>query len=210
MSCRNIAGDTPSNFQIPNVEVITTNGTYISPPNVDYLEVYAIGGGGGGGGGSTVTSQGCGGGAGAPSFKFFPPGTYAITIGAGGTGGVGTGNGGNGGNTDFGTGQLIGRGGGGGIGGGTGAPRRGGLAGAEDPTAIYTLGREPGGVGTLERSGNGGSNYFGTGGGAFSDPAGVTSLGLAGAGIGGGASGGNNSVGARAGAAGGVIIIEHY
>jgi len=209
MSCRDISGDTPSNFRIPNVEIITTNSTYTSPPGVDYLEVYAIGGGGGGGGGSVANNQGSGGGAGAPSFKFFPPGTYDIIIGAGGAGGVGTGNGSAGGDTDFGTGQLIGKGGGGGAGGNVGV-RRGGLAGAEDPTATYTLAREAGGAGTKERSGNGGSNYFGTGGGAFSDPAGVTELGNQGSGLGGGASGGNNSVGARAGANGGVIIIEHY
>lgn len=209
MSCRDITGDTPSNFRQPNVVVITSSGSYTSPPNVDYLEVYAIGGGGGSGGGVGGGPQGSGGGAGAPSFKFFPPGTYAITVGAGGARATGSSSGSAGGQTDFGGGQLIGLGGGGGSGGATADPRRGGLAGGIHASATYTLAREAGHPGTVDRGGAGGSNYFGSGGLGILDPSG-TWQGFAGISLGGGASGGLNGVGGSTGADGGVIIIEHY
>lgn len=210
MTCRNIDGSGAGSFALPNVVTFSANDTYTSPAGVDYLEVYAIGGGGGGGGASGVTtSQGCGGGAGGVSFKYFTPGTYAITIGAGGAGNTGTGAGTAGGATDFGGGALIANGGAGGSGGGSGLPRRGGLAGAAHVTATYSLVAEPGQPGTLERSGAGGSNYFGNGGWGT---AGTSSTsGSAGAGFGGGGSGGLLTGATNGnGADGGVIIIEHY
>ena len=89
MSCRKIGGVAASGFQNPTVITLTSGTSYTSPPNVDYLEVYAIGSGGGGGGANNLGVAGCGGGAGGVSFKFFPAGTYTYVIGVGGGGGTG-------------------------------------------------------------------------------------------------------------------------
>lgn len=212
MSCRKIEGETLSQFKLPTVTTITTSGSYTSPDGVDYLEVYAIGGGGGGGGSSSTSNSGYGGGSGAVSFKFFPPGTYAVTIGTGGAGGSTSGTAGSSGTqTSFGS--LIALAGLGGAGGATVTPRRGGLAGGISGTADLTFSRQPGfprasGSLTLDTSGAGGSNLFGTGGAsAFSS---TTQPSSSPQGFGGGGAGGINVDTGTNGGPGGVIVIEHY
>jgi len=210
MSCRQIAGFLATGFTNPKVVTLTSGTSYTSSAGVDYLEVYAIGGGGGGGG-SSSSNGGCGGGAGNVSFKFFPPGTYAYVIGAGGNGGVSGGGGSNGTQTSFDT--LIGLAGSGGSGASSALPQRGGLAGGISGTAQCSFSRQPGhtsnSVSLEASSGNGGSNLYG-GGGPGSFTTAVGSTGLDGTGFGGGGGGGVESAVGGAGSPGGIIIIEHY
>lgn len=67
-----------------NEEVFTAPGTWTKPNNVDYVDVYVIGGGGGMRGAPILTGQG---GAGRVNYEFGVPvsGPVPITVGAGGT-----------------------------------------------------------------------------------------------------------------------------
>lgn len=205
--CRTIDGsvDGGGSFQLPNTIIYTSNDTYVSSDGVNYIEVYAIGGGGGGGGGATASGGG-GGAAGNPSGAFFNPGTYSIEIGAGGGGSVATVDGTDGSQTVFG-GVLIGFGGLGGDGSST-TPTRGGLTKAADASAEFTLGREAGSNPALDQGGNGGSNFFGTGGRSAFNTLGVA--GEAGTGYGAGGAGATNSAAGGDGSTGAIIIIEHF
>ncbi len=216
MSCRKIGGVVSSSFKNPTVVELTSGTSYTSPADADYLEVYAIGGGGGGGG-ATSSNAGCGGGAGAVSFKFFPAGTYTYSIGSGGAGGTTSGalvgvSGSAGTQTSFDT--LIAPGGAGGSGGSTSGAKRGGLGGGISVTADCNFARQPGYPAektTHDTSGQGGSNLFGTGGAGFYSSDVIGSVGQNGLFLGGGGSGGLGADRAGgAGAAGGIIIIEHY
>ena len=217
MGCRDVSGISQGGggFSLPNTIVIDTSGTYTSSANVQYIEVYAIGGGGGGGGGSTSgNGSGTGGGASCPSVLITSAGTYAVTIGTGGAGGIGGGsNGSSGTATTFGAGLLIsnpGSGGDFGVNGTVSTALLGGHGGSAHATAMYSFGRESGSPSYLNQGGNGGSNYFGTGGrGAYRSSGAVT--GESGTGYGAGGAGGTN-VGAIGGAGsnGAVIIIEYF
>jgi hypothetical protein len=75
---------------VPNVQVFTTNGTFVVPGNVTRIKVELWGGGGGGGKGSSSWNGG-GGGAGGYAFNVFnvtPGANYSVTVGIGGTNGV--------------------------------------------------------------------------------------------------------------------------
>src|ERR1035441_9634477 len=75
---------------VPNIQVFTTNGTFVVPGNVTRIKVELWGGGGGGGKGSSSWNGG-GGGAGGYAFNVFSviPGTnFIVTVGIGGTNGV--------------------------------------------------------------------------------------------------------------------------
>lgn len=73
---------------LPVITLITTSGSYSSPVGCKYIKVFLQAGGGGGGGGSAVLNYGGGGGAGMAALKYYPPGTYGVTIGTGGAGGA--------------------------------------------------------------------------------------------------------------------------
>ena len=73
---------------LPAVTLITATGSYSSPVGCKYLKVFLAGGGGGGAGGSGGGVNGTGGGPGMAAFAYYPPGTYNLTIGAGGAGGA--------------------------------------------------------------------------------------------------------------------------
>jgi hypothetical protein len=73
---------------VPVITYISASGSYTSPVGCKYIKVFFGAGGGGGGGGSATLVYGGGGGAGMAVLKYYPPGTYGITIGAGGAGGA--------------------------------------------------------------------------------------------------------------------------
>ena len=79
---------------VPNMQVFTTNGTFIVPTNVTRVKVELWGGGGGGGKGNNSSWNGGGGGAGGYAFNVLnvvPSANYPVTVGIGGTNGaVGT------------------------------------------------------------------------------------------------------------------------
>jgi hypothetical protein len=211
MPCRDISGIEDSlDFVLPNTIVYETDDTYVSSPNVKYIEVYVIGGGGSGGGGGVGLSGGCGGGAATPSVGFYAPGTYSITIGTGRSGGAIGVSGLNGRVSTFGSGLLISNGGGGGAGYDATFPYYAGAVGAPHASAMYTLGSEPGQVGENDNQGGcGGSNYFGTGGRAAYNQN-VAVAGDPGTGYGSGGAGGSQEAAGGAGANGAIIIIEHF
>jgi hypothetical protein len=204
---RTVDGSTSSLFKLPNLQIFTTNGTYVTPADVDYIKVIAIGGGGGGETSASVLFGGTGGGASAPGVKFYGPGSYSYTIGIGGNGGIaspltqataGT-------NTVFDT-TLKG------IRGVNALTARGGAGGGTDGGSMYTLGRQAGGINTDRTCGYGGSNMYGTGGrGSYQGL--VTFAGENGTGYGSGGSGasgtGAGSIGGN-GSDGAVIIIEYF
>jgi hypothetical protein len=74
---------------LPVITLITAPGSYSSPVGCKYIKVFLQAGGGGGAGGSALgLVYGGGGGAGMNALKYYPPGTYGVTIGFGGAGGV--------------------------------------------------------------------------------------------------------------------------
>jgi len=190
------------------VQTFLSNGTYTTPTGINYIKVEVVGGGGGGGGSNSFVG-GAGGGGAAPSGKFYGPGTYIYTVGVGGAGGVGAVTGADGTNTVFDT-TLISNAGKGGLSAAS-ATVLGGLGGATDAGAQYTLGRECGYAPALNQSGAGGACYFGHGGPPLFTNGVSASSGQAGLGFGAGGSGaiGLASTGG-AGAPGAVIITEFY
>lgn len=179
----------------PNVQTVTTGGTWTKPLWAKHVRILCIGAGGGGYGNGPV-KNGCGGGGGEVVDRTFPaallPATLTHAIGAAGAAGSG-GNGGNGGNsTVIGTGiSLIALGGtGGGEGSvGTGGAGGGRGAGTTDGTPGGAFGQDGfaggGGCGG-DYATSGGKGYGGPGG--LGDPvtAGVAGLGAPGYGGGGG------------------------
>jgi hypothetical protein len=73
---------------LPVITLITASGSYSSAVGCKYIKVFLQAGGGGGGGGSATLVYGGGGGAGMAALKYYPPGTYGVTIGTGGAGGA--------------------------------------------------------------------------------------------------------------------------
>jgi hypothetical protein len=76
---------------VPNMQVFTTNGTFLVPTNVTRIKVELWGGGGGGGKGNNSSYNGGGGGAGGYAFNVFnviPGANCPVTVGVGGTNGV--------------------------------------------------------------------------------------------------------------------------
>ena len=157
--------------------VATTSITFLVPVTVEVLVVA----GGGGGGGGPISNPGGGGGAGELYYNSsysIAPGTYTVTVGAGGTRGNTSGtDGGNGGDSVFGSINCNGGGGGGG-GGGAGNAVSGGSGG---------------GAG---RGGNGGNSVKTAGG--FGNNGG-DSGGVLGSTAGGGGGGGAGSAGSNSG-----------
>ena len=155
----------------------TTSITFLVPVTVEILVVA----GGGGGGGGPVSNPGGGGGAGELYYNdsySIAPGTYTVTVGAGGTRGNTSGtDGGNGGDSVFGS---INCNGGGGGGGGAGAGNA-------------VSGGSGGGAG---RGGNGGNSVKTAGG--FGNNGG-DSGGVLGSTAGGGGGGGAGSAGSNSG-----------
>lgn len=205
--CRTVSGGASgSSFKLPNVVVYTANNTYVAPADIDYIEVFAIGGGGGGGGGSAANGGGTGGAAGGVESEFYPGGTYAIVIGTGGAGGAAGASGSSGNTTSF-DGTLTANGGSSGF-----CPTAAGVFSGGLPATINSagfLGRSSGFVGNIDQGGNGGANFFGTGGRASYSGSGNIA-GLPGTGYGGGGAGGANASAGGAGTDGAVIIIEHF
>jgi hypothetical protein len=75
---------------VPNMQVFTTNGTFVVPGDVTRIKVELWGGGGGGGKGSSSWNGG-GGGAGGYAFNVLnvvPGADYPVTVGIGGTNSV--------------------------------------------------------------------------------------------------------------------------
>ena len=203
-----------------------TSGTYTTPANALWIEVYECGGGGGGGGTGTG-SNGVGGGGGSSSFNSITAaggggGAAASTVngnsvggGAGGTGGTGTasfrsaGQGGASGQGSV-SASLVSAGGTGGSAGlGLGGGARGtGTAGG----SVAATGFCGGGGGASPGSGS--QNAAGGGGGGegayvlITSPATSYSFTTGAAGTAGAA--GTSGVAGGAGAIGGMYVIEHY
>jgi hypothetical protein len=103
------SGGAGTNF-IPNMQLFSTNGTFIVPAGVTRILVEMWGGGGGGGGNNTDDSmgfvnsylQGGGGGGGSSYSKAIltvtPGSSYPVTVGQAGSGGIANALGGTGGN----------------------------------------------------------------------------------------------------------------
>lgn len=162
-------------------KLITTSGTYTTPPGVKALIVEVIGAGAGGGGtlsaaaGAHSVTGGGGSGGIAESFIANPAATYNVTIGAGGKGGTTAGtSGADGGTTSFGA-AAIATGGTGGTGSTTIAISQtnaivaaGGYAGKGTVGNIRCGSNESAGVSVGTNYGNissgGGSTPYGTGG----------------------------------------------
>lgn len=205
-------------------------GTYTTPANVLWIEIYMWGAGGGGGGaagGTVAAASGGGGGAFIYHVINSPAATYTYAVGAAGAGGAaGANNGSAGGNTCWNTSGAActspvyqANGGAGGVGQTTitagcsvsGSPG-GGTAGSGTPVRAVQGGPGQFGCaqsGVMAVGGNGGNAPNGGGGGAGSN---VTS-GAVGAAPGGGGSGagaGGSSVAGSNGADGAIIVIEHY
>lgn len=203
-----------------NVVTFGVSGTYTWPADVKFIEVIVTGAGGGGGGcNATTTSDtyfGAGGGGGGTAFGLIRatdpgagPGTYAVTVGLGGTGGSGAAPGSDGGDSVF-----MSLTGGGGKGakrptadntsGGTGGSASGGYQ------RVFGAFGQDGQSTTRSISGNGGGSFWG-GGGISSNLAAPIARGSVGDGGGGaydmlfrgvsgsGANGGN-----------GVVVIKEY
>lgn len=138
-----------------------------------YVQLLVVAGGGGGGANAGSYKAGGGGGAGEyyySSAYFITPGTYTVTVGAGGTGGITpSGDGGDGGVSVFGS--ISANGGGGGSGGsGSNPGRPGGSGGGAGCNGSVTLlggasVTTAGGLGNKGGDDTSGSNYGGGGGG---------------------------------------------
>jgi hypothetical protein len=201
--CRTVSGAASgSSFTLPNVVIYTSNDTYVAPHDIDYLEVFAVGGGGG----SAANGGGTGGSAGRVESGFYPGGTYAISVGTGGAGGA-AGASGSSGNTSSFDGLLTANGGLPGFCPTAAGVFSGGLSGVINSTGF--LGSSCGFAGNLNQGGNGGGSFFGEGGRATYSSTGNIA-GLPGSGYGGGGAGGVNTSAGGAGADGAVIIIEHF
>jgi hypothetical protein len=188
---------------VPNIQVFTTNGTFVVPTNVTKIKVEMWGGGGGGGKGSTLYNGG-GGGAGGYAFNVFtvtPGASYPVTVGTGGTNGVS--------GTFSSFGALMGAAGGGA--GTNAAPNAvgGGGIGGTTTNSIAPFVGSAGDTGGGFASGNGASalgDLGGTGGWGVATGAGVNANGP-GAGGGGGAAGQNPYPGGKGGP--GLVIVYY-
>lgn len=184
----------------------TSNGTWICPSGVYFIDIIASGGGNGGSHAGVALAFGGNGGDGGTQINLnnvpvIPGTTYTITIGLGGVA-----NGGVGGNTTFvGGGLSIVALGGGGPAGGVGGGHGGnGTAGTN--TDYFTGGA--GGFGSgkaYSGGGGGGAGTLGNGGNGANGPSGngVTAAANSGAGGGGGAGQGPGIIGGNGGAGGG-------
>ena len=180
----------------PKEEIFNSSGTWSHPgaTTITSVDVLIVGGGGGGGGGQGNFLGGAGGGGGVRRMSVpvsSTPGSYTVTIGAGGAlGGSGTAPGAVGGTTSFGPTSV----GGGGLG------RSG-----KDPSTGATLSDAPatgggGGATTTAPADYGSGSYFNTDplagarragkGGSYGFPAGVSG---SGGGTGGGGAGGTGN-----------------
>lgn len=203
---RRVSTGTPG---IGTVQVFTSgSGTYTTPVNCSWIEVEGWGGGASAAAGNTTTStRGSGGGAGGYFRKVIanPAATYSYGVGAGGAGvtaGAGGADGNNGGNTTFST--LTANGGAKGLL-GAAAGGQGGTASGGDQNITGQAGQVGQNGGTTTAVASGGSSPRGGVGGQ-------SNVGEAGTQPGGGGSCGNHTGGAvsGAGAAGMIVVTEHY
>jgi hypothetical protein len=195
---------------VSRIAVLSAEGNWVAPTNVNLVRVRLWGGGGaGGGGGGGSGGGGAGGGYSEGYYAVMPGQTVAVTVGAGGV--PGGASGGAGGTTSFGTVASASGGGAGGDGSSTAA----GIA-SSSPGSGAGLGLLL--AGSAGQNGlffAGGSLVGGMGGNAFSGgaafgPAGNSSTnlpGLTGCFPGGGGSGGIGSGGGGQGAAG-LTVLE--
>jgi hypothetical protein len=150
-------------FWVPtNIQVFTSSGTWIRPPNINKVYVKVWGAGGGGGGGRSATNSIAGGGGGGGGYSegmINVSGNVTVTVGAGGLAGVGSsspGSGTNGGYSSFaGDSTIQANGGVGGIGGSSGGAGGSASGGSINLTGI--AGQNGGGTGEVL----GGDSYFG-------------------------------------------------
>ena len=202
--CRLLGGSTVGvAYKIPEIQKISTTSSYTTPADIDYIEVFVVGGGGSGAGGSALYGGGTGGGAGGVENGFFPSGTYAITVGAfisGGTAGV---DGVNGSDTTFDT--ITALGGQKGFCPTSTGAFRGGAGGAINSDGFY--GRGAGSHGNIDQGGNGGGSFLGRAGRAAYNTDNTSGQPGSHGGGGGGGAGSGSGGGA---AAGYVLIIEHF
>ena len=199
--------------------VFSSSGSYTWPADVKRIDVILTAGGGGGGGcnaeNANQTFSGAGGGAGGTVFATIHatdsnagPGTYAVTIGAGGGGANGPGSGNNGGNSSFMTLTALGGQGGQWVGPVNTAGGRGGSGSGGYKTEQGGDGSD-GQAGQALLTGNGASSYWGGGGraGQLSGNPGVCS------GSGGGGAYDNSyshTSGSGGHGANGVLVIREY
>ncbi len=193
----------PSTGPSMNVQVFTSSGTFIVPPNVTKVLVKAWGGGGGGGGGGGSNSGGGGGGSGGGYTEKIESvsANVTVTIGSGGSGGSGGGNSQDGGdgsagrNSSFGSVSAIGGNGGSGgeRSGGAGGTGGAAVSGSGGDFSTSSTSGVAGVGGTGGAGGTGGGSGFGGGGGkgaAVANGAGSVGGGYGG---GGGGGGGDNT-----------------
>jgi hypothetical protein len=140
-----------------NVQVLTSNGTWIRPSGITTVLVIAIGGGGGGGDGGGSNTAGGGGGAGEYVYASVTvAGNVTVTCGTGGVGGNGSGqDGAAGGDTTFGS-VITAKGGSGGTGSGGNTGGTGGTAGSVIGNRLAKLDGGMGDAGVDGGSGTGG------------------------------------------------------
>lgn len=216
--------DVPTSAYVPTKQTFASGtGTYTTPAGVTWICVRIWGGGAGGGGASASGvngSTGGGGGAGGYCEKIIvaPSATYPYAVGAIANGGTAGQNNGTAGNvTTFGTSLLTANGGGAGQGGvnstsaGLSAfPAAGGTATGGDTNISGGAGSAGFTVATTGVPNFGGAPAFGS-----SAAATATGVGAVGINPGGGGSGGSNNSGSGAaaggnGAAGLILVEEHY
>ena len=219
-----------SAFQVLNIQIFTSSGTYTPTSGMLYCLVREVGGGGGSGGAAGGAGTGAasgGGGSGGYNESFFSAATIGasqtVTIGAAGTAGTSITSGGTGGTTSLGS-LLTANGGVGSVNStaSSGGITAGGAGGTTSTGAgIFAIIGQTGSNGinfTATSSyyipGNGGSNPLGEGALGIAQFANNPSSGGAGTGYGAGASGGGVSGTSSSvlGAAGtkGIMIIYEY
>ncbi len=175
-------------------QTFTGNGTFVLPTGVTQVTVECYGAGGGGGRSSSfgATRGGGGGGAYARSVVTLSPGSYAVTVGTGGTGGNLTAAQNSGGASSFGANLVL-------AAGGTGVANNNNAAGPGGTIANS--------IGTIRFAGGNGANGGGGGGGGGAGSTQNGTNGSGGTGGAGGATGGGagGDGGGQPGEAGTII-----
>lgn len=221
-----VMGVIGASIAVPVTTVFTASGTWTKPAGLAYVRAYGVGGGGQGGGGAATAAgqvaEGAGGSAGGYCESVLAASalapTVTVTVGAGGTGGAAGAAGNAGGASSFGSHWTAGGGGGGAAGAATAtnAVADGALGGTATGGNVINIVGSEGGNGRVINlvhvmMNNGAASRLG----AEVNGVATNTGGVAGVLYGSGASGARRSASQAAvaganGAAGIVIVQEHY